>query len=1131
MKHTFIAFIIILSLILTPLQGIHAATTQDNTALIQKLLEQIVILQAELQKLIVARGGNTTTTATTTPCTFTRTLYLGTQGQDVTCLQTYLKKKGHFNGTATGYYGPLTRDAVYKWQQSTGIIPEPKAIGMFGPRSQETLIREMRTQAPAVTTNTTPNTTNTTPRSTGGGGGGGGRKVEAKTEVVFTPSILRSTVSPVSNSNNMPSVASVIPKQTVSATNWKTLCEQSGIFVCDNFSDRKTGTIYPGFSTPYFKDGNLVFTIPSNSSANAGGEYRHNFPAVSEGEFIAFSYRIKADQNTFVPQIESRKEYIMWRGSSSCTDLQLVQVHYYASPLVVPYSNCGDKHFSYQLPDGDFQLQYPDFDCRYRTLSQQGDYSKCAVSHPNQWENYYVEIQIGNFNKENSRVTMWYKPDGGSWKRYIDTSTFSFFGEPGEGFEHFMLTVYMTGKDTSIAHPEGKVYYDHLIMSTKPFNTDQFIAATVNPVTAAPAAPISNPASGSSVTLVDFGGSVSENIFGLVGWDMPFKDVYTEYQNIGPGGTVNTGTNPWYNYQGVKGVTRSFNIGDKVDVTWYNNSNSAITFTPNISFENSGRYTGNSGNTWYPMTRVTVPPNSTAINEYVVTAATAGLHSLVNINTNYAGTAARVAVADKIVLTIGNNAGNLSPATSTTPTTSNTPSPVLSTPQTTTSNPSPSTGATPGVSALQKPVPAVSKTTAPSFVSQASSIASGSWGSISADNSAIDIDPAKDSATKGFYDGTTGYRSVWEAWNSGAYAPALGKCGSLLYFGGGHADYYGNEVIALDLCGGQGSGPIWRRLSDPYIGTISWPLTSGAFPNNTPSPPHTYDGLAFDESGNVLTLINAQTMNTTATVSKNAWLFNVVSGQWSGPYEHKGSMEGVVTFDSKRKLVWFQPTQGKSGELTSFNTKTGAMTYYGWPYTYGLGELDSMMGYDPVQDKLILTSLRSGKMVAERDLNNPSAGWKIAVQKNIPSATHGQHAFAWSNLRQAWIVWDSYAGAAVYELKKTGTNASGVSEYTWTLLTSASNTVQPVGASTNGSYKKFQIVQTAPGTEVLVGQLQLSAGIKAFRIPTPTQVPTAIVATKPTTVPLTSSQTKVDLLQDLLIQLRVLQAELKKLKN
>jgi peptidoglycan hydrolase-like protein with peptidoglycan-binding domain len=144
MKHTLIAFFLILSF-LTPQIPVSAQTT-DNTALIQKLLAQIVILQAELNKLIAAKGGSTSTT----PCTFTRTLREGTQGTDVTCLQTYLKKKGHFNGNATGFYGPLTKDAVYKWQKSVGIVPEPTAIGMFGPRSQDTLVKEMRT-----TTNTT----------------------------------------------------------------------------------------------------------------------------------------------------------------------------------------------------------------------------------------------------------------------------------------------------------------------------------------------------------------------------------------------------------------------------------------------------------------------------------------------------------------------------------------------------------------------------------------------------------------------------------------------------------------------------------------------------------------------------------------------------------------------------------------------------------------------------------------------------------------------------------------------------------------------------------------------------------------------------------------------------------------
>jgi peptidoglycan hydrolase-like protein with peptidoglycan-binding domain len=364
MKRTVTSFVLTLSFLITPLQSIHGATTTDNTALIQKLLAQIVVLQAELNKLIEAKGGNTTTPT----CTFTRTLREGTQGTDVTCLQTYLKKKGHFNGTATGYYGPVTRDAVYKWQQSAGIVPEPTAIGMFGPRSQETLIREMKTQTPAVTTNTTP-ATETSRKPTKGGGGGTPTK-----EKTTSPTSPRTKPSTPTNGNNTPTVPVVVPPRT----------------------------------TP---------------------------------------------------------------------------------PPVV-----------------------------------------------------------------------------------------------------------------------------------------------VNPI-----------------VLIDFGGTVSGNSFGLTGWSTVLKDRYTDYQALGPGGTtIITSDTAAYNFQGVSGTARAFTTGEKIVVTWYNNSAQAVTVTPKISFNDPDRIsTGTAGN-WSSMSPVTIPASGTGSSEFAITSQNAGTYSLVNINVNYKNN--RIVIADKIVL-------------------------------------------------------------------------------------------------------------------------------------------------------------------------------------------------------------------------------------------------------------------------------------------------------------------------------------------------------------------------------------------------------------------------------------------------------------------------------------------------
>lgn len=389
---------------------------------------------------------------------------------------------------------------------------------------------------------------------------------------------------------------------------------------------------------------------------------------------------------------------------------------------------------------------------------------------------------------------------------------------------------------------------------------------------------------------------------------------------------------------------------------------------------------------------------------------------------------------------------------------------------------------------------------APSLAAQASSISSGHWRAIVADNTARAVDPERDPVANlaypapASYHGNSGYSAVWEAWNSGVMAPSFGTCGAILYYGGGHADYWGNEVVALNLCGGQTGGPKWERLNTPYRGAISWPMPQGTFPDQTPVPSHTVDGLVFDPQTNSLVVLRTMGHGPLATSMPFAWRFNLDTRKWLGPYEHHGQSYGISAYDSKRKLVWFQPQQGYPGGLTSMDTVNGTFRDYGWPRVNGLGTLDSMGGYDPQRDKLIMTSFRNPPhLIAEHDLNVPESAWVVAEQRNAPAEKRGQHAFAWSQLRGAWIVWMSQGGAMVYEVRHAGKNSAGAPIYAWRPLTAITNIVSPIasGIGHNGAYEKFQIVRTAAGDELLLGQLRLRDGLFAFKIPAPGAEPPA----------------------------------------
>jgi surface protein len=101
----------------------------------EELLARIMELQQLIMQLQSQAGAIVTPGSATASCTFTRDLTTGSNGEDVTCLQTYLMSTGDYTYAdgATGYFGSVTKAAVQSWQTKNGVFP---AAGYFGPISQ-----------------------------------------------------------------------------------------------------------------------------------------------------------------------------------------------------------------------------------------------------------------------------------------------------------------------------------------------------------------------------------------------------------------------------------------------------------------------------------------------------------------------------------------------------------------------------------------------------------------------------------------------------------------------------------------------------------------------------------------------------------------------------------------------------------------------------------------------------------------------------------------------------------------------------------------------------------------------------------------------------------------------------------
>ncbi len=108
-----------------------------------------------------------------------------------------------------------------------------------------------------------------------------------------------------------------------------------------------------------------------------------------------------------------------------------------------------------------------------------------------------------------------------------------------------------------------------------------------------------------STTLIDFGGNSTSNTFGMAGWNGPILSAGMGYSEAGPGGVVLcNGFEEFSDYMGISGSTRQFRKGERIVVTWYNNSSETIPFTSRISFTDTDQPEGGSINgNWYTMRR------------------------------------------------------------------------------------------------------------------------------------------------------------------------------------------------------------------------------------------------------------------------------------------------------------------------------------------------------------------------------------------------------------------------------------------------------------------------------------------------------------------------------------------------
>ena len=326
-------------------------------------------------------------------------------------------------------------------------------------------------------------------------------------------------------------------------------------------------------------------------------------------------------------------------------------------------------------------------------------------------------------------------------------------------------------------------------------------------------------------------------------------------------------------------------------------------------------------------------------------------------------------------------------------------------------------------------------------------------------NTIADLDPCPDSECS--WSGSEGQIAVTDAWNGGAFASNEGVLGALVYAGGGHNAYYGNEVYVFDL-----QSLTWQRRNDPTDGKIPGDASTFHLDENcrfwdgSPVVPHTYDSVVYDPETNRFILLTPSdaashvppgrpngcdsTIPAYFDLSTNSW----GSMKSAGP---GGLTDGPTAYDHKRKLFWGRTGYRDPRLFVSYDpAKDEWQAYEDEPIN-----TDSMGAIDPVRDLFVTANFRYNADIEVHELSRPSK--PVTYIKSIGDKqieNNAELGFEWANKLGGFIAWNN--GKDVYLLTPPEGNWRK-NPWTWSKISAGG--INP-GIVSNGAYSKFQWVDS-----------------------------------------------------------------------
>jgi hypothetical protein len=281
--------------------------------------------------------------------------------------------------------------------------------------------------------------------------------------------------------------------------------------------------------------------------------------------------------------------------------------------------------------------------------------------------------------------------------------------------------------------------------------------------------------------------------------------------------------------------------------------------------------------------------------------------------------------------------------------------------------------------------------------------------------------------------GSTGCSAVISAWSGGI---ADTKRNRLVIWGGGHSDYYGNELYALDL----------NTLSMLRLNNPSDPAGSctAAAPDGKPTSRHTYNGLAYISDLDSMYVLGGALACSTGEDSNDTWILNLGTLQWTRKDPtNSGAGNGITsTYDGKYaaydpvgKLVYandafnFWSYDPNANKYTNLNT--GSLGIAGG----ATGEIDPVRRLFIVFGRGVAVGLNLTTGTVN-DWSSTASGCSALINNDYPG-------IAYDSSRGLMVGW--VGGNTVYEFNPDTKACNAV---TWPN--------GPGAAQANGTYGRFR---------------------------------------------------------------------------